>query len=43
MRMPVEHSAEDQMPKSTASHVGSLVLVMAFSSTVLNMEQTVAL
>jgi hypothetical protein len=43
MRMPMEASQEDQMVRLTPSQVGSWVLVMALSSTVLKMEQMVAL
>lgn len=43
MRTPMDASADDQICKSVAVHVGSWVLVMALSSTVLEMEQIVAL
>jgi hypothetical protein len=43
MKMPTESSAELQMVRSMPSHVGSCVLVMAFSSIVLKTEHTVPL
>jgi hypothetical protein len=43
MRMPMESSELDQMVRLTPSQVGSCVLVMAFSSMVLNIEHIVAL
>jgi hypothetical protein len=43
MSIPIEASDDDQIVKLTPSHVGSRVSVITFSSTVLNMEQTVAL
>jgi hypothetical protein len=43
MKMPTESSAELQMVRSMPSHVGSCVLVIAFSSMVLKMEHTVPL
>jgi hypothetical protein len=41
--MPMLSSAEDQIPRFMPSQVGSWVSVMAFSSMVLKIEQTVAL
>jgi hypothetical protein len=41
--MPMLSSAPDQIPRFIPSHVGSWVLVIAFSSMVLKMEQIVAL
>jgi hypothetical protein len=43
MSMPIEASAEDHIWRLIPSHVGSWVFVMAFSSTVLKIEQIVAL
>jgi len=43
MRMPMEASALDQTPSAMPSQVGSIVLVMLLSSTVLNIEHMVAL
>jgi hypothetical protein len=43
IRMPMLSSALDQIPRFMPSQVGSCVSVMAFSSMVLKIEQTVAL
>lgn len=43
MSTPMKASADDQICKFVAAQVGSLVLVMTLSSTVLKMEQIVAL
>jgi hypothetical protein len=43
MSIPIEASAEDQMPRLIPSQVGSCVLVIALSSIVLKIEHMVAL
>lgn len=43
MKIPTDSSVPDQMERLTPDHVGSMVPVMFFSSTVLKMEQIITL
>lgn len=43
MKIPTDSSVPDQMERLTPDHVGSMVPVMFFSSTVLKMEQSITL
>ena len=43
MNMPTDSSVPDQMERFTPDHVGSIVPVIFFNSTVLKMEQSITL